>query len=147
MLKALSIGLLLVVGSVGAAAAENMCGEDPIAPVIPSASEMTRKSPADAAAAKHGAFQDIRRWQQELKSYRDCLDASVATDNRKIGENQRGEKPDPEKIKAMQAEIAAINKAMLKSTDEEEGVVNEFNAMSQAYCGRKDVDTASCPKR
>jgi len=147
MLKALGISVLLLAGSAGSAAADNMCGDDPIAPAIASPAEEQAKSPADAAAAKHGAFQDIRHWQGALKSYRDCLTASIDTDNRQIGESQRSDKPDADKIKKLQAEITNLNKAYGISTDEEERVVNEFNALSVAYCTRTDVDKASCPKR
>jgi hypothetical protein len=147
MLKVFGVSLLLLVVSASAAPAQSMCGDDPIAPVVPSPADVRQKSPADAAAAKHGAFQDIRRWQGELKSYRDCLDATVTTDTREIGETQRTSKPDPDKVKQLQTEIASINRTTLKSTDEEETVVNEFNALSVAYCARTDVDKTSCPKR
>jgi hypothetical protein len=147
MLRALGISLLLLAGSAGSAAADNMCGDEPIAPAIASPADEQAKSPADAAAAKHSAFQDIRRWQAELKTYRDCLNASTEADNRKIGETQRGDKPDPDKIKKIQADIASLSQAYGNSTDDEERVVNEFNALSVAYCTRGDVDKASCPKR
>jgi hypothetical protein len=107
MLRALGISLLLLAGSAGSAAADNMCGDEPIAPAI----------------------------------------ASPEADNRKIGETQRGDKPDPDKIKKIQADIASLSQAYGNSTDDEERVVNEFNALSVAYCTRGDVDKASCPKR
>jgi hypothetical protein len=147
MLKAFGVSLLLLVASASGAAAENMCGDNPIAPEIPSPMEIAKKSPADAETAKHNAFQDIRRWQGALKSYRDCLDATINTDKREIGEAQRADKPDKDKIAGFKQEIADSGKAFDLSTDEEEKVVNEFNALSLAYCTRVDVDKTSCPKR
>lgn len=147
MLKAFGFGLLFMAASVSGAAAENMCSAEPIAPLIPTAAEMKQKAPAAAEAAKHQAFVDIRRWQGELKSFRDCLTATVQADNRQIGENSRSSKPDPDKIKSLQKEIEAVNHAYDASTDEEERTVNDFNAASVAYCTRNDVDKASCPKQ
>jgi hypothetical protein len=147
MLKVFGVGLLLLVASASGAVADNMCGDNPIAPAIPSPMEIAKKSPVDAASAKHNAFQDIRRWQTELKTYRDCLDATVNTDKRLVGETQRTQKPDKEKIADLQKEIAGANHAYDATTDDEEKVVNDFNALSVAYCSRADVDRSSCPKR
>lgn len=147
MLKVVGAGLLLLMASASGAAAQNMCGDEPIAPAIPGAMEIAKKSPADAATAKHNAFQDIRRWQAELKTYRDCLDVTVSTDKRLIGESQRSEKPDKDKIDGLQKAVTGANHAYDASTDDEERVVNDFNALSVAYCSRADVDKTSCPKR
>jgi hypothetical protein len=147
MLKALGVGLIVFVASASGAAAQEMCGADPIAPAIPSAVDIKQKAARDAEAAKHGAFVDIRRWQSELKSFRDCINATVTADNRKIGEIQRSDKPDKDKIKSLQQEIVSANHAYDLSTDEEERIVNEFNGVSVAYCTRNDVDKSSCPKR
>lgn len=147
MWKVLSAGLVFLAISAGAAAAQEMCGQEPIAPLVPTAAAIKQKPPADAEVAKHTAFADIRRWQGELKSFRDCLNATVQTDGRKIGEVQRSDKPDQDKIKRYQAEITASNHAYDLSTNEEERIVNDFNAISVAYCMRTDVDKSSCPKR
>jgi hypothetical protein len=147
MLKAFCVGVLLLVASASGAAADNMCGDEPIAPAIPGAADIAKKSPVDAAAAKHTAFQDIRRWQTELKTYRDCLDATSNTDKREVGEAQRSSKPDKDKIADLQKEIAGDSHAYDATTDDEEKVVNDFNALSVAYCSRADVDRTSCPKR
>ncbi len=146
MLKTLGAGLFLLVVSAGTAAADNMCGDAPIPPEIPTVADMKAKSPADAAAAKHAAFQDIRRWQGALKSYRDCLNATVDTDKRELGEAQRASKPDQDKIKNLQQEMEAANHAFDTSVDDEERTVNDFHAAQVAYCARSDVDRSSCPK-
>jgi hypothetical protein len=146
MLKALSMGILLLVASASAAAADNMCGDEPIAPAVPSPADIRQKPPADAASAKHNAFQEILRWQRELKSYRACLEATVSTDKRKLGEAARSDKPDKDKLAKIQQDISDANHATDSSTDDEERVVNDFNALSTAYCTRTDVDKTSCPK-
>jgi hypothetical protein len=147
MFRAFGVGLLLLVASSGGAAAQGVCGDNPIAPEIAAPADILQKSPADAAAAKHATFQDIKRWQGALKSYRDCINASISADNRKIGEAQRADKPDPDKIKGLQLDIQNASKAYQASTDNEERIVNDWNAMSTAYCTRTDVDKTSCPKR
>lgn len=146
MLKALSIGLLFLTSSAGAAMAQQMCGDEPIAPLIVTAKAIKQKTPAEAEVAKHSAFLDIRRWQGELKSYRDCINATVKSDGRQIGEASRADKPDKDKITRLQQEVEAAKHAYDVSTDEEERVVNDFNAASVAYCTRTDVDKSSCPK-
>ena len=140
------VALALLMVSAGAAAAQEMCGDPPIAPVIPSAEEMRAKSAADAAAVRHNAFADVRHWQGALKSYRDCLNATIATDKRDAGEMVRSPKPDKDKIAKLNEEIAASNHAYDRSVDQEEKVVNEFHAAQVAYCSRKDVDVSTCPK-
>lgn len=139
------VAVLLLIASTGAATAQAMCGDPPIAPVIPSAAEMRAKAPADAAAVRHSAFA-IRRWQGSLKSYRDCLNATIATDKRDMGEVARSDKPDKDKIANFGQEITASNHAFDASVDQEEKVVNEFHAAQVAYCERKDVDISTCPK-
>ena len=127
----LGIAVALFVASTGAAAAQKMCGDPPIAPVIPSAAEMRAKSPAEASADRHGAFAEVRRWQGELKSYRACLTATIATDKRDAEEAVRSDKPDKDKIAKFNEDIAATNHAYDASVDQEEKVVNEFHAAFQ----------------
>jgi len=146
MLTRWAVALAILIASGGSAAAQAMCGDPPLAPVLPSAAEVRQKTPAEAAAARHSAFLDIKRWQGELKSYRDCLNATTSTDNRDMGEMQRSDKPDKDKIAKMQAEITTTSHAYDASVDQEEKVVNEFHAAQVAYCERTDVDRASCPK-
>jgi hypothetical protein len=146
MLKTLGAGLFLLVASAGCAAADNMCGDAPIPPAIPTAADMKSKTAADAAAARHQAFLDIKRWQGGLKSYRDCLNATVSTDKRDLGEAQRASKPDADKIKGLQQDMESANHAFDASVDDEERTVNDFHAAQVAYCARGDADRATCPK-
>ena len=140
------LALAIFLASSGAAGAQEMCGDPPIAPVIPSAAEVRAKAPAEAAAERHSAFAEIRRWQGALKSYRDCLNATITTDKREMFEGARSEKPDKDKIAKFGEEITASNHAYDASVDQEERVVNEFHAAQVAYCARKDVDVSTCPK-
>ena len=146
MLKRSGLAFLMLLAFGGAAAAQSMCGEPPIAPVIPAASEMKQKPPADAASARHNAFADIKRWQGSLKSYRDCLNATITTDKRDLYEDARATKPDKDKMAGIQRETKASNDAFDASVNEEEKVVNEFHAVQVAYCTRTDVDVSTCPK-
>lgn len=146
MLARLAATALILMASAGAAAAQDMCGDLPIGPAVASAADIQRKSPTEAAAAQHSAFLEIKKWQDALKSYRQCLGADADTDKRNLGEMERSDKPDTKKITQMHDAITALGHAWDASVDEEEQVVNEFHAMQVAYCGRKDVDRASCPK-
>jgi hypothetical protein len=146
MLRELGLASILIIAGVGAAGAQSNCGDPPIAPEIPGAVDIQSKSPADADAAQHGAFSDIRRWQGALKSYRDCLTATIDTDKRSLGEAARSDKPDKKKMDQLQQDITTSNQAYDSSVDQEEKVVNEFHAVQVAYCARNDVNRASCPK-
>jgi len=148
MLAKFSLAALVVIAWTGTAAAQEfLCGDLPIGPVIPSPADIVKKSPADAEVAQRGAFLDIKRWQGALKSYRDCINASDDTDKRELGEAQRGgDKTDQKKIDKITAAITDLGHDWDASVDEEERVVNQFHALQVAYCGRTDVNRASCPK-
>ncbi|MGH6876034.1 MAG: hypothetical protein ACREHV_01515 [Rhizomicrobium sp.] len=147
MLTRLFIALAIVALSSEGVAAQQMCGDPPIAPELPSVADMQQKSPAEAAAARNGAFADIKRWQGQLKSYRECLNATVDTDKRDLGEAQRADKPDTKKMTKLQQEITDAGHAWDASVDDEERVVNQWNAAGTAFCLRADTDHATCPKR
>ncbi len=146
MLKHWGLALTIAVLATAPAWAENTCGFEPIAPAIPSAAEIGQKSPADAMKAKHNAFEDIKTWQASLKDYRGCLDSDSAQSKRQLQDAQSQSKPDQDKIKRLQDQIAADGKAYDRSTDTEEKIVNDFHALSTAYCARQDTDKTSCPK-
>jgi hypothetical protein len=148
MVVRLSVAAILLIASASAVAAqENMCGDLPIGPLLPSPADIQKKSPADADAAQRDAFLDIKRWQGSLKTYRDCLNASADTDNREIGEAERSDKPDTKKIDKLHADSLNLSHAWDASVDEEEQVVNQFHALQTAYCSRGDVNGASCPNQ
>jgi|SRR5579871_2358198 len=145
----LRFAFMLLLATTGAAMSQEMCGDPPIAPAFPSAPEMRAKSPADATTAEHNDFTEIKKWQYALKSYRDCLTATIATDKRQAEEVNRSDKEQKDKqadIEKFNNEIAATIRASDASADQEERVVNEFHAAQLAYCTRKDVDVSKCPK-
>jgi hypothetical protein len=147
MLAKLCVAAVVLIASAGAVAAQDdMCGDLPIGPVIVAPADVLRKSPADADAAQHGAFLDIKRWQGSLRSYRECLNATVETDKRDIGEIQRSDKPDTKKIDKLKQALEDLGHAWDASVDEEERTVNQFHAVQVAYCSRTDVNRAVCPK-
>jgi hypothetical protein len=136
--------VLAVSGLAAGPALAESCGSEPIAPALPTAAQINQKTPAEAAAAKHDAFIEIKNWQGDLKTYRDCL-TNVGNENkRQIGTLDPSK--DADKIKTLTAESSAASHQFDKSVDMEETVVNEFHAVQAAYCARSDVDKASCPK-
>ena len=146
MLKRILLAAVVAAVSAGPALAQGTCGALPIAPALPTPAEIQQKSPADALAANHNGFKDIKRWQADLKDYRSCLDSQTNSDKRDLSNAQGESKPDQDKIKGIQAEIAQTSQSYDASVDAEEHMVNEFHAMLTAYCMRKDVDRTSCPK-
>ena len=137
------LGLAMAGGVCGPALAES-CGSAPIAPALPTVAQIMQKSAADAQTAKHDGFIDIKRWQDELKTYRACMTNVSAQDKQKI--SQADPKKDADKIKGMQDEMANANHEYDASVDMEERVANEFHAVQAAFCGRPDTDKSSCPK-
>jgi hypothetical protein len=147
MWKKLGLAAVISVMAAAPAWAENMCGGEPIPPEIPSAAEMGQKSPADALKAKHQAFADITTWQKSgLKDFRSCLDADENSQKRDLQTAQSLSKPDPDRIKRINDQIAGDEKATAHSIDTEEHLVNDFHSLSTAFCSRSDVDKTSCPK-
>ena len=128
------------------AAAQDMCGDLPIAPDILSATEMHARPPAEALTAMRSAFSEMKRWQGDLKSFRDCLNASINTGSRDISEQQHSDKPDKDKIAKLQASLKKVNDLWNSSVDDEERIVNRFHAAQTAYCTRSEIDRAICPK-
>lgn len=146
MLKTLGLAAALAMMTAPAFADSGTCGDEPIPPAIPSAAEIGQKAPADALKAKHQAFEDIKAWQLSLKDFRNCLDSDENQAKRDKQNALSQSKPDQDRIKSIQGQIDADEKANAHSTDTEERVVNDFHALSTAYCSRADVDKTSCPK-
>jgi predicted outer membrane protein len=146
MLKKFGLVAALSIMAAAPALAQNSCGDEPFPPALATAAEVGQKTPADAAKAKHQAFLDIKAWQGQLKDYRDCLDSTQSTVQRQLKDAQTATKPDQDKIKGLQAQIDAAKQAYARSTDSEERVVNDFHALSTAFCSRTDVDKTTCPK-
>jgi hypothetical protein len=140
------LGVLVLAfwGVAATSAFAQSCGSEPIAPAIPSVADIKQKSPADATASKHDAFVEIKNWQSDLKTYRDCLTNISNGDKRQI--SQLDPKKDEDKVKHLKDEATDATHQFDKSVDMEERVANEFHAIQTAYCARADVDRASCPK-
>ena len=140
------MGLLMVavLGLAAAPALAQSCGSTPIPPAVPSVADMKQKAPADAAASKHDAFVEIRNWQADLKTYRQCITNVGNSDKRQIA--GLDPKKDADKIKRLTDEAASMNHEYDQSVDAEERVANDFHAIQTAYCARADVDKSSCPK-
>jgi hypothetical protein len=147
MLKNLGLAAVISVMAAAPAWADNMCNGEPTPPAIPSAAEIGQMAPAAAQKAKHQAFVDLTTWQKnDLKDYRNCLDADESSVKRDKQNAMTQTKPDQDKIKRLDGQIADDEKANSHSIDTEERLVNDWNALSTAYCARGDVDKSSCPK-
>jgi len=147
MLKKLGLVAVLSVMATAPAWAESSCGGEPIPPDVPSVAALGQMSPADALKAKHQAFVDVTTWQKTaLKDYRNCLDADENQIKRDRANAASQSKPDQDKLKRLDGQIADDEKANTSSADTEERVVNDFHALSTAFCARPDVDKSSCPK-
>jgi hypothetical protein len=147
MLKKLGLAAVISVMAAAPAWAQSSCGGEPIPPAIPSVAELGQMAPAVALKAKHQAFVDVTTWQKSaLKDYRNCLDADENQTKRDIVNAKSQSKPDDDKIKRLNGQLADDEKANQRSTDTEEHVVNDFHALSTAFCARPDVDKTSCPK-
>ena len=146
MLKKLALAAVISVAA-APAWAQSSCGGEPIPPAIPSVAELGQMPPAAALKAKHQAFVDVTTWQKGgLKDYRSCLEADESQVKRDRANAASISKPDQDKLKRLDGQIADDEKANQRSADTEEHVVNDFKALSTAFCDRTDVDKTSCPK-
>ena len=134
-------GLMVLVA---APALAQSCGSPPIAPAMPSAASIKQKAPAAAAAAKHDAFLDIKNWQADLKNYRACVESERSQAKTELAGTDASK--DAGKVKRLKDEIDGADHEYDTTVNAEEEVVNEFHEIQTAYCGRKDVDLATCPK-
>jgi hypothetical protein len=147
MLKKLGLAAVISIVAAAPAWAQSTCGGEPIPPVVPSVAEIGQMAPPAAAKAKHQAFMDVTTWQKTaLKDYRSCLDADENQIKRDRANAASQTKPDKDRLKGYDDQVAADEKANTRSTDTEEHVVNDFHALSTAFCARADVDKTSCPK-
>lgn len=147
MLKKLSLAAAMSFAMAAPAFADSECGDEPIPPAIPSAAEIGQMAPAAALKAKHQSFVDLTTWQKTaLKDYRDCLDADENKTKRDRMDAASQSKPDQDRLKRLDGQIAGDEQASSHSVDTEERLVNDWHALSTAFCSRADVDKASCPK-
>lgn len=146
MLKFWGLAMTISVLAAGPAWAENSCGAPPIPPAIPTAAEIGQKPPVEAQKIKHQAFQDIQGWKEGLKDYLACMNSDLNSTKHDLAEAKGASKPDQDKIKRLQASLDANTQAYNSSVDNDERTVNNWNALSTAYCARTDTDKTSCPK-
>jgi hypothetical protein len=134
----------MALGVTATGSAADSCGSAPIAPAFATSADISTKAPAQAEAAKHDAFVEIRNWQNDLKDYRACL-VNVTNDAKRQISGLDPSK-DKDKIAGLQQTGNRASHGYDATVDMEERVVNEFHAIQAAYCARKDVDKSSCPK-
>lgn len=138
---------ILMMSAAPAMAGVSVCGDLPVAPDLPSAKEIAQLPPAKAEAAKHQAYLDIVSWQKTVANYRNCLDAAQKEDKRASVDAQKSGGDDvDQRVTELNADIEQGNVRYNTSVTTEQQLAKDFGAISQAYCGRSDVDKASCPK-
>jgi hypothetical protein len=136
--------LLVSTAPVWAQSSSSACGSVPFAPAIPSPSDMKAKSAADDVTALHDSVMDIKNWQSDLKTYRACLDGQGnEAKNELVGLDKT---KDADKIAQLKDQRVQSDKLFNDSVDQEEKVVNQYNAARAAYCMRPDSDKNKCPK-
>ncbi len=126
------------------ALAQSPCGNAPVPPALATTAELNAQAPDAAKATKHDAFVDVKKWQGDLKSYRDGLTANAdAAKARLLDATREGKK---DKIAAAQGEVDTYNKCFDSTVDTEQRVVGEYVTLQNTYCKRGDVDKSTCPK-
>jgi hypothetical protein len=119
--------MLLIPASAPAWADYASCGDEPIAPVIPSPAELNQESPVDAQKSTRDAFWADSAWHGALQVYRNCFDF---VDARSQGQPQS--QSDQDKINKLKAD--------------EMRVASDLQKLLHAYCARPDTNKAICPK-
>lgn len=144
-LGAAAFAALLISATSALAADPGSCGLPPFAPALPDPASIAQMTSHDAEVTRHGAFEDIINWQKGLKTYRACLNTLIDGDNRKIAlDKNSGSKDDLTEVKGLQGEVTQINARYDSTVTTEQNIVASYNAVTKAYCSRKDVDQSVC---
>jgi hypothetical protein len=144
--KKLGLALSILLVSSAPAWAEISCGSIPFGPAMPSPADMKTKSVGDAETALHDAFADIKNWQNDLKTFRDCTDKVGSQTKAAMAGLDKNKPDDKDKLRDLQDQKTEADHLYNQSIDEEEKVVNGFHAAQASYCLRADANKAKCPK-
>jgi hypothetical protein len=125
------VGAILFVSS-APALADQSCGNAPLAPAIPSASEFAGKTPDDAHKIVLGALHSVKDYQGTLKSYRDCLVTAANSDKAALADAQA--KGDKTKIASVKQQMDDAQKVYDHTVDTETQVVTDYSNLHAAYC-------------
>jgi hypothetical protein len=136
------IGAILVLAS--PALADESCGNSPLAPAIPAASDLSGKNADDAHAFVLSALKSVKAYQGTLSTYRECLQTQAANQKPIIADAKA--KGDKTKADAAQSQMDALQASYDKTVDTETQVVTDYSNLHAAYCKMGD-GLVGCPKK
>jgi hypothetical protein len=130
--------LALATVSSPAFAAGQCASTAPMAPVVPSATEITAGTVEQGQAKLNNVFSDLHIYQSQLKGYRECL-KSAETADKADGTKAMGRKDADGVTKANAAasrDIADYN----ATVDAEQKIADAINSAVKAHCARDHSD-------
>lgn len=136
------IGAVLVLAS--PALAQEGCGNSPMAPAIPSASDLGGKTTDDAHSVVLSALKSVKAYQGTLATYRECLTTQANNQKPIIADAKAA--GDKDKAAAAQQKMDALQASYDKTVDTETEVVKEYMALHNGYCAMGS-GLAGCPKK
>ena len=121
------VGVLLLTA---APALAQSCGTAPIAPAIPSTSDVSGKTPDDAHKMALDALHAVKAYQGTLGTYRECLLSQTNAQKQALADA----KGDKQKSADAQQKITDLQKQYDQTVDTETQVVADYSKLHDAYC-------------
>ncbi|HEY0281877.1 MAG TPA: hypothetical protein VGC27_04555 [Rhizomicrobium sp.] len=146
MLKSCCFAAAILAAAAMPAFAEGECGSAPIAPAIPTASDLAGKTVEAGRAEVVAAYKQVKVYQSALAPYRACLKSQDDADLAAIAEAKAKGAKEKDKIPPLQDRIAARLKLNNQTVDTEQQVATDFNDLHVAQCVN-DTDPKICPKK
>jgi hypothetical protein len=143
MLKSVFLAATVAVFAAVPAFAVDACGSGPVAPAIPTVSDISGKTPEDAHTIKLDALKNVRIYQAALQPYYNCVETKTTQSNTAIAEAKK--KNDNAKVAALQDDAATLQKNYQQTLATEKQVVADYMALHEGYC-KMGVGLAGCPK-
>jgi len=132
MLKGvLLVGAILAVAA-APAFADPSCGNPPMAPAVPSGSDIAGKAPDDAHKIVLDTLHSVKAYQGSLGMFRSCLMAQ--SNAAKAAKAEADAKADKAKADAATQQLADLQKMYDRSVDTETQVVTDYSNLHVAYC-------------
>ena len=144
MLKSICLAGAFFAAFAVPALADGSCGNAPLAPAIPSASEFAGKTPDDAHKVVLGALHSVKDYQTSLGSFRSCLVSQSAADKAALADAQA--KADKTKIASIKQQMDDMQKVYDHTVDTETQVVTDYSNLHAAYCNL-GTGLAGCPTK
>ena len=146
MLKSCCFAAAILAAAAMPALAEGECGSVPIAPAVPTASDLAGKTVEVGRAEVLAAYKQVKVYQAALAPYRACLKSLDDADLAAIEAAKEKGAKEKDKIQPIQDRITARLKANNQTVDTEQQVAIDFNNLHVAQCVN-DTDPKICPKK